>query len=120
MNDHEAAQVIEQVHAIENMSAQLRLGEAPGRVEVEGVLERGFGRLMGLEAELQRARGRSPSGENAENAENAANGANGANGEAVQELMGSITVLRAALTELRTLSSPPGPPRIGYCFVLPP
>jgi hypothetical protein len=105
MNDEEASQVREQVQVVKSISAQLRSGEAPGRVAVEGVLERGFGRLMGMEAELQRAHRdtSAPDG----------------NGRDVAGLQRSIAALRDALTDLRTLSSPPGPPRIGYGFVLP-
>lgn len=63
---------------------------------------------MALEAELQRRR--------------AASG--GATDRQVhcdlEDLEEAIAALREALTVLRTLSSPPGPPRIGYGFVLPP
>jgi hypothetical protein len=77
----------------------------PERVEIDGALERGFGRLMALEAELQRV-------------SNEASVPNGPQSR-IDDLRDAITVLRDALTELRTLSSPSGPPRIGYGFVLP-
>jgi hypothetical protein len=103
--DEQDAEFWEQVHTVEIISAQLRSGEGPGRAPVEGVLERGFGRLMVMEAELQRAR--------------AGGSLSEADRMAVARLQHLIAALRDALTELRTLSSPPGPPRIGYGFVLP-
>jgi hypothetical protein len=95
-----------EVGPLHEMSARIRAGNPASRVEVEHALEVGFGRLMGLEAELGRARGAVAAGQ-----EPASAGAD--------DLQHQITVLRDALAELRTVSSPPGPLRIGYGFVLP-
>jgi hypothetical protein len=94
--------VAEPLHAL---SVRMRSGNAPTTVEIEQALEVGFGRLMGMEAELARARKRA--------------GVDPSAAAEVDDLLSQIGVLRDALVELRTLSSPPGPPRIGYGFVLP-
>ena len=85
-----------------SVTARMRSGEHLPRRQVEVTLERGFAALMGLEADLQRLRagGDTPA-------------------EAITALQEAIATLREALTVLRTLSSPPGPPRVGYGFVLP-
>lgn len=88
------------------MSRRLREGDSPSKRQIEQTLERGFARLMQLEADLQKRR-----------AVGAASTGQGM-GE-LQEAQEAIEALREALTVLRTLSSPPGPPRIGYGFVLP-
>jgi len=90
------------VESLDGMSRRLRQGETPSERQIEQVLERGFGKLMQLEADLQRQRriGSDPGG-------------------AIPQLEEAIEDLREALTVLRTLSSPPGPARIGYGFVLP-
>jgi hypothetical protein len=94
-----------EIDPLHNLSLRIQAGNAPNQMEIEQALEVGFGRLMRLEADLARAR--TPG--------------TGAPGEAAvgNDLQHQIAVLRAALVELRTLSSPPGPPRIGYGFVLP-
>jgi hypothetical protein len=74
-------------------------------MDVEHELETGFGRLMGLEAELARARRHEVAGLEP--------------ASTIEELQHQITALRDALVDLRTVSGPPGPPRIGYGFVLP-
>lgn len=85
-----------------NVTARMRSGEDLPARQVEVTLERGFAALMGLEADLQRLRsGSDPPA------------------EAIAALQEAIATLREALTVLRTLSSPPGPPRVGYGFVLP-
>lgn len=94
----------QQVHALEQLSERMRSATPPDRFEIEGALERGFGRLIALEAELQRA---------------IQCGDGAASDQRIRELRLTIDILRDALNELRTQSSPPGPPRIGYGFVLP-
>lgn len=96
----------DQVGLIARMSVRIRAGEALARIEVEQVLERGFGSLMQMEAQLQSVR-RGPGG----GTDPPAPGA--------EELQHSIVSLRDALSELRTLSGPDDVPRIGYGFVLP-
>jgi hypothetical protein len=90
---------------LHKLSARIRAGNAPTPMEVEHALEVGFGRLMALEADLARAR-KQPAAE-----PGTARGAD--------DLQHQIEVLRDALVELRTLSTPTGPARIGYGFVLP-
>ncbi len=94
-----------EVLPLQEMAERIRAGNPPSSVEIERDLEVGFGCLMGLEAELARARRRVTAGE--------------APAFLVDELQRQITALRDALVELRSLSSAPGPPRIGYGFVLP-
>jgi hypothetical protein len=101
------AHVPADIQSLDFMSSRLREGETPSHRQIEQTLERGFGKLMQLEADLQKQRAAAPS----------------AGGDAttdLAELEAGIAALREALTVLRTLSSPPGPPRIGYGFVLPP
>jgi hypothetical protein len=89
------------------MSSRLREGDSPSHRQIEETLERGFGKLMQLEAELQRRRAAtSPAADRATAAD-------------LAELEEAIAALREALDVLRTLSSPPGPARIGFGFVLP-
>jgi hypothetical protein len=103
MDEPPATQFDEQLRLLERLSEQLRSGQPPDRFEIDGALERGFGRLIALEAELQRV---------IQSADDAAEGHE-------TDLRYAIEVLREALNDLRTESSPPGPPRIGYGFVLP-
>lgn len=88
------------------MSRRLRQGDSPSKRQIEQTLERGFARLMQLEADLQKrpAAGKASPGQAKSD---------------LQDIQEAIEALREALTVLRTLSSPPGPPRIGYGFVLP-
>lgn len=86
------------------MAERIRAGDPPGDAEIEQALEAGFGRLIALEADLGRARKA---------------GAASADAPTADTLLREIEALRDVLTELRTLSSPSGPPRIGYGFVLP-
>ncbi len=58
---------------------------------------------MAMEADLQKRRSASTSADDRD----------------LADLEEAIATLREALTVLRTLSSPPGPPRVGYGFVLP-
>jgi hypothetical protein len=104
MDEPSATQFDEQIHLLEQLSARIRSGSNPERLEVDGALERGFGRLISLEAELQRVM------KSAEDSGKA---------ERTSEMRHAIEILREALSELRAQSSPPGPPRIGYGFVLP-
>jgi hypothetical protein len=105
MDTSEPNQYDEQIQLLDRLSTSFRSGATPERLEVDEALERGFGRLIGLEAELQRARGNGSAPDESLSP--------------VADLEHSIAVLSCALTELRTLSSPPGSPRIGYGFVLP-
>lgn len=104
MDEPPATQFDEQIQVLERLSARVQSGDVPDRAEIDGALERGFGRLVALEAELQRMK-RAP-------------GVAG-NEERVPDLRHAIEILRQAIVELRAVSSPPGPPRIGYGFVLP-
>lgn len=103
MDDHAVPPDIPHVSRLNRLCARIRAGDRPGQVEVERELESGFGRLIGLEAELARARKR----------------ASDPVAPSVEDLMHQITELRDVLTELRTLSTAEEPPRIGYGFVLP-
>lgn len=89
------------------MSRRLREGERASRRQIEQTLERGFARLMHLEADLQKRRAA------------ASASADGGVEADLRDTQEAIEALREALTVLRTLSSPPGPPRAGYGFVLP-
>jgi hypothetical protein len=93
MDEPPATQFDEQLRLLERLSEQLRSGQPPDRFEIDGALE----------AELQRV---------IQSADDAAEGHE-------TDLRYAIEVLREALNDLRTESSPPGPPRIGYGFVLP-
>jgi hypothetical protein len=95
------------VRSLDFMSGCLRDGDSPSRQQIEQTLERGFGKLMQLEAELQRRR---PATRAAAEPGTAAD---------LNDLEEAIAALREALTVLRTLSSPAGASRIGYGFVLP-
>jgi hypothetical protein len=96
------------VHSLDDMSTRLRQGDTPSQRQIEQTLERGFGRLMALEADLQRRRSAPDAASDSEAAAD------------VADLEEAVAALREALDALRKLSSPPGPPRIGYGFVLPP
>jgi hypothetical protein len=104
MDECAVPQEFRDLEPVRRMSERIRAGDVPAPAEIEQALEAGFGRLIGLEAELGRAR----------RAE-----APGPMSAVAEELLREISELRDALTELRTLSGPPGPPRIGYGFVLP-
>jgi hypothetical protein len=104
MDKPPATQFDEQIQMLEKLSGRMRSGSHPERLEIDGALERGFGRLIALEAELQRVANRADQD---------------GKGERIGELRHAIDTLREALNDLRTQSSPPGPPRIGYGFVLP-
>jgi hypothetical protein len=104
MDEPPATQFDEQIHLLEQLSERIRSGNDPERLEVDRALERGFGRLISLEAELQRVmKGAEDSGK----------------AERISEMRHAIEILREALNELRAQSSPPGPPPKGYRFVLP-
>jgi hypothetical protein len=89
-----------------SMSTRIRAAQRTDPQEIECALEAGFAALIGLEAELSRVQARARPGSEADAA-------------AITELKTEIDVLREALTDLRTLSVPPGEARVGYGFVLP-
>jgi hypothetical protein len=97
---------VAELGVILSMSASLRAGERLDPQRVERALEAGFGALMGLEAALSRAQRNSREAPDAGAAQ-------------IEELHHRITELRDALTDLRTLTGPPGDSRVGYGFVLP-
>jgi hypothetical protein len=93
------------VACLERLSARISRGETPPRLEIEQALEAGFGSLIALEAELQRAKRPSKGSDRAE--------------ATCDEVLRQIERLSTALTQLRTVSSSPGQARVGYGFVLP-
>jgi hypothetical protein len=105
MSDHRVHESAAHIDRLERLSSRIGTADPPSRLEVEQALEAGFGCLMGYEVQLQRVRGRSQDLDATEASH--------------AELLGEAEMLRAALTQLRTLSSSPGPSRIGYGFVLP-
>lgn len=105
MDERDASALKAHVELLELLASRIRADDVPPRLELEAALERGFGRLIGLEAQLQNSR----------RAESAADPGS----SQVPELERSIAVLSEKLTELRTLSSSPGSSRVGYGFVLP-
>ncbi len=88
------------------MSTRIRAAQRMDVQEIERALEAGFAALIGLESELSRALVRARAGSETDAA-------------AATRLSARIHLLREALTDLRTLSVPPGEARIGYGFVLP-
>jgi hypothetical protein len=105
MSDDRVHESTAHIDTLERLSARIEAADSPSRLEVEQALEAGFGCLMGYEVQLQRERGRSSESD--------------ATKASDVELLRQTEMLRAALTRLRTLSSPPGPSRVGYGFVLP-
>lgn len=89
-----------------SMTMRIREARRADPNEVEPALEKGFAALIGLEAELSRRQARARSGSEDDAA-------------AAIEVKARIEALRDALTDLRTLSVPPGEARIGFGFVLP-
>jgi hypothetical protein len=106
MTEQNSCQASERIELFRSTSSRIRAGEPLARIEVEEALERGFGCLIQLEAQLQTARSAPPD-------------AGAPPRPSPEQLLRTIVALRNALVELRTLSSPEGPPRIGYGFVLP-
>jgi hypothetical protein len=104
--DRPCAQVPAIVSELDSMSRELRGGRRVAQRHMEEALERGFGELMQLEAELQRRQRSRPPSEPQE-------------GPDLVALRRAISELQEALNQLRTLSSPAEAPRIGYGFVLP-
>lgn len=107
MDPQRASQLPPDVESLDRISKRMREGDSPSRRQIEETLERGFGKLMQLEAELQKRRAAAPSPPDRHLRVE------------LHDLEEAIATLQEALTVLRTLSSPPGPPRIGYGFVLP-
>jgi hypothetical protein len=106
MDQRDVPSTSAQIGALQRMTACARACKCQDPMEVQEALERGFGLLMSLEAQLQRRQRIDPPTDVL-----AAAGP--------EDLLGSITALRDALTELRQLSSHSDEPRAGYGFVLP-
>jgi hypothetical protein len=102
-----------EIEVVRQLIEDVRGGRAQDPVVLAEAQERGFGVLMALEAQLQRAQ-RAPV--DATDGPREAPGA-GAEGRALRDAIGELA---SALTELRSLASPAdGPSRVGYGFVLP-
>jgi hypothetical protein len=106
MDQRDVPSTSAQIDAIQRMTACARTSTPQDPMEVQEALERGFGLLMFLEAQLQGRRRVDPPTDVLASA-------------GPEDLLESITVLRDALTELRQLSSHSDEPRTGYGFVLP-
>jgi hypothetical protein len=104
MEEHGHPQSLDIVGEITRLAARMRAGEVPPGLELEHVLERGFGSLIHLEAQLQKAK------------RAAGDAASMAQADALQH---QIDILRDALIDVQALSTTEGPPRNGYGFVLP-
>ncbi|MGA9860431.1 MAG: hypothetical protein WBQ18_21380 [Solirubrobacteraceae bacterium] len=93
--------------------ASVQAGQAQDPIALTEAQERGFGVLMSLEAQLQRARRRPPEpGDPPVGSPDAE--------VKIKALADAIAELSDALTELRGLARPGGgPSRVGYGFVLP-
>jgi hypothetical protein len=101
-----------EIDIVRQLISALRAGHAQDSVALADAQERGFGVLMSLEAQLQRAQ----RGGGSTQVPAVAPGA----GAELQELKDAIAELADALTELREVASPAGgPSRVGYGFVLP-
>jgi len=102
-----------EIEVVRQLIRSVRAGLAQDPIVLAEAQERGFGALMSLEAQLQRAQ-RAASG--SADAQVVAHSA----AAELQELTGAIHELSDVLTELRDLTSPAGgPSRVGYGFVLP-
>lgn len=102
-----------EIEAVRELIRKVRAGQAQDPITLAEAQERGFGVLMSLEAQLQRAQ-RTTLGTGDVRLVSPETRAE------TQELMDAIIALTEALTELRGLSSPEGgPSRVGYGFVLP-
>ena len=101
-----------EIENVRLLITSIRDGHRQDPVALAEAQERGFGQLMSLEVELQRAK-------------RAASDAAGSSAEGhadalVGEHMHAISELSDALTELRDISCPSdGPSKVGYGFVLP-
>lgn len=102
-----------EIEVVRELIDSLRAGEAQDPARLAEAQERGFGALMTLEAQLQRAQ--------RVGHESTAPPATASRGDAWRhELKDAIHELARALTELRDLACPSGgPSRVGYGFVLP-
>ncbi len=110
-----------EIEVVRQLIRSVRAGQAQDPIVLAEAQERGFGALMSLEAQLQRAQ-RAASGSADVQVHGAADGEVVAHSAAaeLQELTDAIRGLSDVLTELRDLSSPAGgPSRVGYGFVLP-
>ena len=97
--------------ALRALSVRCAGPSAPSAVEIEDALERGFGRLISLEARLQRLRrGIADAGSERDSGSHS-----GADQEALEQ---EIASLRDALEDLRGRSAPsPGAPlALGFVF----
>lgn len=94
-----------ELDALRGACLRARSGDVADPSEVERVLEVGFAAMIGLEAEVSRLRRAAP-----RDAPDTA---------PIGDLKARIAELSDALSELRTVSVPPGESRIGFGFVLP-
>lgn len=105
MADEAAPSPVVQVAVLRGLSVRIRAGEPTDPLEIERVLEAGFGALIALEAELSRLR--------------RASGDTGRDAGAAAEVIGQIEALHDVLIDVRELAVPPGESRVGFGFVLP-
>jgi hypothetical protein len=96
----------DELSVLQSMSTRIRAAQPTDLREIERTLEAGFAALIALEAELSRVHARPQAEPEAHEA-------------AISGLKTRIELLRTVLTDVRTLSVPPGEARIGYGFVLP-
>jgi hypothetical protein len=107
MDPQRASQLPPDVESLDRISKRMREGDSPSRRQIEETLERGFGKLMQLEAELQKRK-------------RASAGTTDSQAEAdMADLQQAIGELEEALNLLRRVSRPGGAQWIGYGFVLP-
>jgi hypothetical protein len=102
-----------EIEVVRKLIRGVRAGQAQDPIALAEAQERGFGALMSLEAQLQRAQRTLPGTPDMPLAPPDTRAE-------IQELMDAVAELSDALTELRGLASPKGgPSRVGYGFVLP-
>jgi hypothetical protein len=106
-----------EIEVVRQLILSVRAGQAQDPIMLAEAQERGFGALIALEAQLQRAqRAQRASSAGSADAQMLAHVA----GTELHELTDAIHELSDVLTELRDLARPAdGPSRVGYGFVLP-
>jgi hypothetical protein len=111
----ERTPVSREIEIVRQLIESVRARQAQDPIVLAEAQERGFGVLMALEAQLQRAQRGQRAPRDATDSPVVAPGVDAER----QDLMDAIGELSAALSELRDLASPAGPSRVGYGFVLP-